>query len=123
MDFVSFIKSNLERSYFENCSLENAVFIGANLANSYFKMQQNLPLEKAQFAESKLENTRFENTNLMYSNFAHATLNQTIFENANLSFCNFHAADFNQASIRGNTNLSNVFFTDKALEVAEKFSQ
>ena len=59
----------------------------------------------------------------MYSNFAHATLNQTIFENANLSFCNFHAADFNQASIRGNTNLSNVFFTDKALEVAEKFSQ
>ena len=27
------------------------------------------------------------------------------------------------ASIRGNTNLSNVFFTDKALEVAEKFSQ
>ena len=82
MDFVSFIKSNLERSYFENCSLENAVFIGANLANSYFKMQQNLPLEKAQFAESKLENTRFENTNLMYSNFAHATLNQTIFENA-----------------------------------------
>lgn len=95
-------ESNLRRATLNAADLHEADLSGANLGWANLVDTQ---CQAADFSDTTMMGTRFDNANLQRANLSRAILNGASLENAQLQGANLRAADLNWANLRG-ANLS-----------------